>query len=475
VTIRRLISHNLLWQTSTILVATVATLTYGLLVARYLGPSGFGRFSLIAGVIGWIIGLAQGGGANALMLLSAQDRRQAGNLLWPGIAIQLVVGVVAVLVGLPMVWIFSHDIGLLLPAVVYGIANLIYLVTSVIVAIFRGLDRMEWGISMAAASGGMALLMVAVMALDSGFMATIAVGAISQSVVLAVTFPLAWNQLPVKGWHNETASRVWSASVALWGVMLLLSLHWRVGVLAVQGFSGAHELGIYSAAAKLVENLRIVPGYLMLALVPTFVEFGRSDRKKLRNLLQPALQYVTMIAFLLSLILVALSPFLISLLYTLQYKASAQVLSISAIGLAPLFVDWIFLYVLMSLRLERQLVVLYLISILVEAGLDALIVPLRGAKGAAIGFVSGESVAALLGALFTIQAIGAFSWGGLLKIGLVGVLCLILVAVRPAGVNSIQWAAIVCAVNLLGLFCLRVITPSELRTLLRWPPGPSIA
>src|SRR5581483_7878268 len=117
--------------------------------------------------------------------------------------------------------------------------------------------------------------------------------------------------------------------------------------------------------------------------------------------------------------------------YTLQYKASAQVLSISAIGLARLFVDWIFLYVLMSLRLERQLVVLYLISILVEAGLDALIVPLRGAKGAAIGFVSGESVAALLGALFTIQAIGAFSWGGLLKIGLVGVLCLILVAVRP--------------------------------------------
>lgn len=50
-----------------------------------------------------------------------------------------------------------------------------------------------------AARVGMALLMGAVMTLDSGFVATIAVNTISQFVALAVIFPLAWRRLAVKG------------------------------------------------------------------------------------------------------------------------------------------------------------------------------------------------------------------------------------------------------------------------------------
>jgi len=443
----------------------VASLVYGILIARYLGPMDFGRFALVVGVGGMLTSMAQGGGSTALVVLASQDRLGAGRLLWPGAIVQGAVGVVIALVSVPIIWALTHDVRLIAPSLIYGIGNLASLLIAVPVSIYRGLDRMEWGLAPTAASLGVLLLIAVVVSLKLGFVSTIVATAAPQVAVLV--FVLIWSARHLSNgtWTSGLVSRLWSASVALWAVTLVQALHWRVGLLSLQALSGSHEVGLYSAAAKLVENLRAIPWFVFMAVLPAFVQAGESDHARLKDLMQRALRYALVLAFPLSAILVILARLVISLLYTSAYEPSVAVLRIGSLALVPLFVHWVFLNALVSLRMERQLVLVYVIGILVEVAVNALLVPYWGATGAAGGYVVGESVVALVGGLYIIGTVGGFTWPPILRAALPGVLCLLLVALVPTGLYPVAWAVAVGGLYVAALFLLRVVSLSELRGL----------
>jgi len=442
-----------------------ASLVYGILIARYLGPVDFGRFALVVGVSGMLTSMAQGGGSTALVVMAAQEREGAGRLLWPGLIVQGTVGVVTALVSAPVIWALSHDGRLIAPSAIYGVGSLATLLIAVPVSIYRGLDRMEWGLAPTAASFGILLLTAAVVSLKLGFTATIIASAVAQAAVL--TFALTWavKDLSNGAWNSGLVSRVWSSSVALWGVTLIQALHWRVGLLSVQTLSGSYQVGLYSAAAKLVENLRAIPWFVFMAVLPAFVQTGQTDRARLKDLLQQALRYALILAFPLSVSLVILSQLVISILYTSEYGPSVAVLRVCSLGLVPLFAHWVFLNALVSLRMERQLIFVYVVSIFVEGGLNVLLVSHWGATGAAAGYVVGESVVALIAGLYVAGAVGGFKWGPILRAVLPGGLCLLLVALAPIGVYPLAWAAVVAGLYVAGLFLLRVVSLAELRAL----------
>jgi O-antigen/teichoic acid export membrane protein len=408
--VREVVRRNLLWLGTTTFGSMAASLVYGILLARYLGPADFGRFALVVGVGGMLTSMAQGGGSTALVVVAAQERQAAGRLLWPGVIVQGTVGVVAALVSIPVIWILSGDARLIAPSAIYGIGNLAVLLIAVPVSIYRGLDRMEWGLAPTAASFGILVLTAAVVALKLGFTATIVANTVAQAAVLGFVLPWAAKNLASQRWTLALVSRVWCASVALWAVTLVQAVHWRVGLLTVQSLSGSYQVGLYSAAAKLVENLRAIPWFLFMAVLPAFVQTVQTDRTGLKDLVQRALRYALVLAFPLSVILVILSQLVVSVLYTAEYAASVAVLRICALGLVPLFAHWVFLNALVSLRMERQLIYVYLISVLVEGGLNTLLVPRWGATGAAAGYVIGESAVALIAGFYVADAVGGLSW-----------------------------------------------------------------
>jgi O-antigen/teichoic acid export membrane protein len=461
--------RNLFWLGSSTFGIMAASAIYGLLVARYLGPLDFGRFALVVGIGGWLISIAQGGGTAALLLLTAQDQRRAGQLLLPGVIIQASIGIMAILVSLPVVWMLSRDASLLWPSILYGLANIAYLTISVPLSIYRGLDHMEWGIALSATGVGMVLLIGIVMIRNMGFNATIAANTVAQFLVLIIVFPLAYRGLNKyqMGWSPKLAARLWVNSIALWGVTIVQSLHWRVGLVAVQIMAGSYGLGIYTAAAKLVENLRAIPWFVLMAVLPAFARAGHADQNELGGLLQRAVRYILLIAFPLTIALVIFSPWIIGLFYTSDYGPSLRVFQIGVLGLVPLFIHWVFMNAMMSLHMERKLIATYLTSILMESVLDIWLIPTWGASGAAVGYVIGESVAALCSGLCVIQVIGHLDWNALSKIALVGTLALALARILPFGLSPLVWGVAVCLVYLAGIFSLRTITFSELRGIVR--------
>jgi O-antigen/teichoic acid export membrane protein len=461
--------RNLFWLATSTIGGMAASLVYGLLAARYLGPLGFGRLSLVVGIGGSLISIAQGGGTAALLLITAEDRRHAGQLIWPGVIIQVAVGATAVLVSVPVVWALSRDTSLLWPTVLYGVANIAYLAISVPLSIYRGLDRMEWGVALTATGVGMVILMGIVMRFDLGFTATIAANTLSQVMVLLFVFPVAYaglRPLAARGWNRPLASRLWSHSLSLWSVTIAQSLHWRTGLVAVHVIAGSYTLGIYSAAAKLVENLRAIPWFVLMAALPTFARASNRSPAELGAVLQRAVRYVLVIAFPLAAVLFILAPWLMGLLYTSAYGPSLQVFQISVFGLVPVFIQWVFVNAMISLKMERQLVITNVIALVGEALLDIWLVPTWGANGAAVGYVVGEGVVAVISGVYVVKAVGGLEWSSPARVVLLGVSMLAIAVALPPTFSPFAAAPGVCLGYLAGLFLMRSISMSELRAVL---------
>lgn len=442
------------------------------MIVRYLGPQDFGRYAFVLGVGSWLVALAQSSGTTALLVLAAQDRQDARSLIWPGLKIQASIGLIAILISLPSVWILSQDVGLLLPIVIYGLGNLAYIIVSVPVSIFRGLDRMEWGLAFSASGVMTVILVTAVVIFDLGFESTFIPYAFSQFIILAVIFPTALRRLPEERRTRSSAlrSQLWRMSVALWGMTLFQSLHWRIGLLALQAISGSHVVGIFSAAGKLVENLRVIPWFLLLAVLPSFAQRAKLNRELIQPLMERALRYVLFLAFPLVAVLTLFGPKIIDLLYTAEYAMSIRVFMIALIGLIPLFAHWVFLNSMISLRMERQLIFAYIIGIFIELIFDILFIPLWGASGAAAGYVIGEVVVAILSGLFLIRTLGGFKYGPIVRTAIPGFSALALAWMYPPQFGEWIWALMICIGYVLGILIFRAISVNELLNLVKRRP-----
>ena len=390
----------------------------------------------------------------------------------PGVLMQSCIGLLAIIVTLPVVWFLSRDVGLLIPSVMYGLATIAYLIIAVPISIYRGLDRMEWGLVFTLSGFITVVLMVCVLVLDLGFEATFATYALSQVVALTIVFPIARRGLPENGEYGSRSLtlQLWRMSVTLWGVSIFQSLNWRVGLVAVQVFSGSYELGIYNAAAKLVENLRVIPWFLLMAILPTFAQRAKTQPDLVKPLLERALRYVLLLAFPLIAILTLLAPKIMDLIYASDFLPSIPVFMIAVAGLVPLFAHWVFFNAMISLNMERALIFTYLISILVVSTLNAVFIPVWGVIGAAVGYVIGEFVVALVSGFFVTRALGGLSLGALIRIAVPGLAVVMLAWFRIPHINVWIWVGMVCLGYILSVFLFRAISLTELRDLIRHRP-----
>lgn len=465
--LRSTTGRNLIWLTVSTAGTIGGSFLYGLLAARYLGPADFGRFALVVGVGGLMITLAQSGGSYALILLAAQEPERAGALLWPGLLMQTGIGLVSLTVTTLAVLILSGDAALLWPSVLYGLANLGYFALTVPIAIFTGRNRMQWRLALMAATLLIPLLMLVVIKLKLGLAGVIGANTVAQTLVVVALCPAVYRSFGRQAitWRRPLASRLLKASAALWLVTLFQALHWRTDLVMLQTLGTSSQVGLYSAANKLIETLRVIPSLLIIAVLPEFARAGRDDTPHFRRLIAQAQRYALLVAFPLCATLLLFSNTAIRLVYRTAYAASEPLLHISVLALLPLFAQWVFVNALISLGRGRTLIIIYAVTIVGEMALDTALVPAFAGRGAAVGYVTGEMVAFALSAWFARRAVGSLEfqhWGRVLPPGL---LLIALAWFAPAAVNRFLWLGVLGLVYSAGTLLLRAVTVADLRLL----------
>jgi O-antigen/teichoic acid export membrane protein len=248
------------------------------------------------------------------------------------------------------------------------------------------------------------------------------------------------------------------------------ALYFRVSILLVSALSTGIELGYFSASFRIIEVLTVVPTLLVSSAFPIFARAARDDHDRLGYAVGRVFEVALIVGAWAAVSIAVGAPLAIAIVGGAKFDPAASVLAVQGIALAAMFVSLVWANALLSLGLYRLILVVNMATLVLNGVLVSVLVPLDGARGAAIGTALAEIAAAVLQGLAVVHGrpqlrpslrnvpfVAIAAGAGLLPMALTGV---------PVVVRLLISSALFATVILLTRSF-----PPELRDLVPWRSG----
>lgn len=220
----------------------------------------------------------------------------------------------------------------------------------------------------------------------------------------------------------------WPSLTGLWPIIqrglvfVLLQIaaetYGRANLFFLQRYSGADAVGQYSAAWQVVDGFTGLISALLLqsVLYPLFVRLWGVDRAEMSRLAQNATRWLLALAGPLMFLLYIESDRLIPLVYGPHFKESIWLQKYLVITVAIGFLHNLAAYLIMSMKRERFLLILYLGGLVFNLGWCSWVMPAAPLLGAALAMVLTRGGVALMTVSYAQRRLGLISGKALLQL-----------------------------------------------------------
>ncbi len=268
----RVIARNTAAQVAGEVLSRVASLGLYVVMARALGRTGFGEFTVALSLSTLLLVLAGAGTESLISRETARDREQLHHLLWNANAIKLVLGTIAIAIAVvvSMVGHYSADVRVAVPLL--GAAALIELLSKNLYAVFVGVDDMRPGAlslvlqrSITAAAGITALVLGAgIVAVAVIFIAGALVGLAYSSRALGRRVGKPRREVSV-----SAARRLLLVAAPIGVAAVFNAVLFRVDTVILSLMKSEAAVGLYGAAYRVLDSTLFLSYAFVAALVPS--------------------------------------------------------------------------------------------------------------------------------------------------------------------------------------------------------------
>jgi len=167
-------------------------------------------------------------------------------------------------------------------------------------------------------------------------------------------------------------------------IFIFATIYWNVDILMLSKIKGPREVGFYSAAYKLMNVWKIIPlGYLM-ALQPLISRLFESSLEKFKTACTKSIRYLFIVMLPIAVGGTLLSDDIIILFFKESFLASANVLSILIWALVPYTINMTLSHALIASNNQKINLRSLLISMICNVTLNLLLIPKFSFSGAAM-------------------------------------------------------------------------------------------
>lgn len=182
------------------------------------------------------------------------------------------------------------------------------------------------------------------------------------------------------------------------------AVYLRVAVLLVSILASATQLGYFGIGYRIVEVLMPVPGLAIGAALPLFARVAEGDHERLGYALGRVHEVGVIAGGWIAVSFAVGAPLAIEVVGGPQFKNAGAVLAVQGVVLGSMFVSLVWANGLLSLGLYRRILIINVCALIALAALVAVLTPLDGAQGAAIGTAAVEFVLCFVQALALTRA-----------------------------------------------------------------------
>ena len=468
-------ARRVFWNTLILFGAEAARLLIGLVlavvVARALGSGALGAFTYLLALVGILSAIADLGFSSFYMREAQVNPTPA--LLGAFVTARTVTGLCSAAVLVVYAAVVRSEPTLAVLVLLGSLLLVLGIWPAAMSAVLRAQERMVYeGVAkigsavLLAAGGGLAV------AAGGGIAAVVGAMVVASAVTALYYASLAWRFLPgpillrqPRAAFTELLRGAWPfASLAVLGV-----IYFRIDSVMLFAMRGQEALGQYGAAYRAMEAALLLPLTLAGSALPAVT---RSLHAQVEPVLWAGLRAIRLLAILsvpLATVGAILAPQLFVFLYGSGFVEAARIFRLLAFTLLPVFASAVTSSLIAGSR--RPMVNAYIagVMVLLNIGLNVLLIPRWSGMGAAAATVLTETTGLVLGTLYISRAIAPF------RIGLEFVRpVLACVAVLPLVLRSPSLALLplYAAVYLFALWLCRGLTQDDvafIRQLLRQP------
>jgi O-antigen/teichoic acid export membrane protein len=367
----------------------VAAIAFLVAQATYLGPVRFGELSVAlsyAGLLTWTVEFGLG-----TQLTRLVSQRTSGHE--DAFASTLVIKTALWLLSLPLIVLatlyFGYPPELREAVVLLAVSVLLIGVAQNIAAYLQGTERFSLpavaSVAQRLSLVGIGLLVLLLRPdLPAVAGAFVASGVVYVVVLIVGVRARAWGPK----WRFD-ARGTWSLfrrTVPLGVFGIATTIYWSIDMIVLQQLAPPENVGWYAAAYRLFSVATIVPSVVAgIALSPVLSRLSVDSRPELRAVIEKALSFLTLAGVAAALVLVLFADRIIALIYPAQaYAESATALRLLAPGLLFVYVNWVLSQALLSLHLERRLLVRAGTAAVANLAANLVAIPLFRESGAAV-------------------------------------------------------------------------------------------
>jgi O-antigen/teichoic acid export membrane protein len=174
---------------------------------------------------------------------------------------------------------------------------------------------------------------------------------------------------------------------------IVYTVYFQISTLMVQGMKGDSEAGLYSAAAKLIMLLLIIPQMIFQVALPLMFKYSKIDLAKYKRIHKFIFRYLNAFAFPIIVGCFLLADPIIRFVYHKEnFMPAAPALAIMSIFLVARFIGNVSGQSLTAMDKQKPKLIMELVSLVVLVGLNFWLINLYGFIGAAIATATTEII-----------------------------------------------------------------------------------
>lgn len=382
------------WSLATKVITFVLFYAIHIFLARSLGASEFGRWSYIFSIISVLIVISNFGlNASARKFVAQFNKtNDFSTIVLTSIILRIVVSVIFSLLTLLAVS-FIHTFGrspqviLILVAVPFVFFSNI---SEFFKDIFIGAHRIIFNFVINAVEYGSRLFLLAMLVTHITRLETKEIIVVfSISVLLSSALGLMFGYKLLKQSKQYSISKVFLKKVLAYSFPIFFGsigflIATEANVLMLAALSSEHEVGIYNAAAQLVNKAPHITWVLVMGVMPIFAKLSKENVTKYKKIFFNLLKYNTIVFLTIGLGIMLFGNLFFYTFFGIEYISSALVLKM----LVPFMVLYSTAIIFNSFLDYQGLAVkrtyYFVASSLINLALNLILIPRYGALGAAI-------------------------------------------------------------------------------------------
>ena len=391
---QRLVKNTSVLMVSQIL-GYVLAFFYSIYSARYLGVEGFGVLSAALAFAGIFSILTDLGLSNLTVREVARDHKLAGKYLSNAFALKILLSIATFILIAAIGYLSGYPSEKSYVLYFITLSLILNSFGNIFNAIFQAYEKMEYQSVTQILNN---VLMFVGIFLAIGYQMNIVAFAFVYFMASAVSLILTiliclWKFILPK---IEFDFPFWKAMlkealpIAVSGIFALIAF--RVDMVMLEIIKGSVAVGWYSAAYRLMEALLFFPSMYTLSVYPLLSKFYVDSHESLKISYYKSFKYLTIISLPIVAATTLLAPDIILLIYQSSYSESIIALQILIWALPFIFLSYVLGSTIVSVNKQVEVVKITFITMIINIGLNLVLIPLWGFVGAACVTVITEIV-----------------------------------------------------------------------------------